>query len=170
MMERDFGSSAATAAVVTRGQGVDAVHSAAVAVVDAGGRLTHAFGDAALWLFARSAIKPFQALSLVRAGAVERLGLELSELAIASSSHSGTDAHVDVVSRLLAKAGASATDLGCGTQLPLGLALQARYPQAGEEQDPLRHNCSGKHAGFLALARVFGQPFERYLEPELPVE
>jgi L-asparaginase II len=170
MTAGDFGSSSTTAAVVTRGEGVDAVHSAAVAVVDGAGRLTHAFGDAELWVFARSAIKPFQALALVRAGVVEQLGLELSELAIASASHSGSDAHVEVVKRLLEKAGAAPTDLGCGTQLPIGLHLQSRYPAAGEDQDPLRHNCSGKHAGFLALARVLGQPFERYLEADLPVE
>jgi L-asparaginase II len=121
-------------------------------------------------VFARSSIKPFQALALVRAGVVEKLGLELSELAIASASHNGSDVHVEVVRRLLAKAGAASTDLGCGTQLPIGLHLQSRYPLAGEDQDPLRHNCSGKHAGFLALAHVLGQPFDRYLEADLPVE
>jgi L-asparaginase II len=170
MTERDFGSSSTTAAVVTRGEGVDAVHAAVVAVVDGDGRLTHAFGDAEVWVFTRSAIKPFQTLALVRSGAMTELGLELSELAIASASHSGSDRHVEVVKRLLAKAGASVADLGCGTQLPIGLQLQQRYPQAGEDQDPLRHNCSGKHAGFLALARMLGQPFERYLEAGLPVE
>jgi L-asparaginase II len=170
MRQRDFGVSSTTAAVVTRGKGVDAVHSAVIAVVDGDGRLTHAFGDAELWVFARSAIKPFQALSLVRSGVVDKLGLELSELAITCASHSGSDVHVEVVKRLLAKAGASVTDLGCGTQLPIGLHLQGRYPLEGEDQDPLRHNCSGKHAGFLALARTLGQPLERYLEADLPVE
>lgn len=170
MIQRDFGRNAMTGAVVTRGDGVDAVHAAAVAVVDGAGRLTHAFGDSDLWLFARSTIKPFQACSLVRSGAVEQLGLSPAELAIASASHSGSDAHVEVVRRLLEKAGASAADLGCGTQLPIGLQVQKRYPEDGEDQDPLRHNCSGKHAGFLALSRVLGQPFDRYLQPDLPVE
>ena len=170
MTQRDFGSNAATAAVVTRGEGVDAVHAAAVAVVDGAGRLTHAFGDAGLWVFARSTIKPFQALSLVRSRAVEELGLSPQELAIASASHSGSDAHVDVVRRLLEKAGARAADLGCGTQLPIGFQVQGLSPQNGEDRDPLRHNCSGKHAGFLALSRVLGQPFDRYLELDSPLE
>src|SRR5262249_45067320 len=51
----------------------------------------------------------------------------------------------------------------CGTHLPLGMRLRDEYPQHGEDKDVLRHNCSGKHAGFLALSRRLGTPFEAYL-------
>lgn len=156
--------------VVTRGEGVDAVHRAAVAVVGASGALTHFAGDPELVVFARSSIKPLQALSLVRSGAIARLHLTDEELAIACASHSGTDRHVAIVERLLERTGASVSDLGCGSHWPIGMRLENRYPTAGEDRDPLRHNCSGKHAGFLAACRALGAPFATYLEPSSPVQ
>jgi L-asparaginase II len=158
------------AVVVTRGAGIDAVHHAAVAVVDSDGRLTHRHGDPELVVFTRSSIKPFQALALLRSGAAEQLDLDAEELAIACGSHNGTDRHVAVVRRLLARSGATPAELGCGTQWPSGMRLSGQYPLAGENRDPLRHNCSGKHAGFLACAHVLGEPFARYLEPESLVQ
>jgi L-asparaginase II len=168
--EAELAAEPTPAVVVTRGAGVDAVHHAAVAVVDAEGRLTHRYGDPELVVFTRSAIKPFQALSLVRSGAAERLGLDSEELAIACGSHNGADEHVAVVRRLLARSGATAAELGCGTQWPSGMRLRGEYPLAGEDRDPLRHNCSGKHAGFLACAHVLGEAFARYLEPDSAVQ
>jgi L-asparaginase II len=43
-------------------------------------------------------------------------------------------------------------------------ALRAR----GERPSALHNNCSGKHAGFLALARQLAAPVERYLDVESP--
>lgn len=155
------------AAVVERGAGgVDAWHFAAVAVVGAGGRVTHAFGDPELTTFTRSAIKPFQALPLCLNGALDTLGIDSQELALAASSHDGSDEHREVAARLLAKAGAHADDLQCGAHWPIGMRAADRHPTAGEDRDPLRHNCSGKHAGWLALARVLSVPRERYLDPD----
>lgn len=155
---------------VTRGTGFDAIHRVAVAVVDRHGRLTQRAGDPETVVFARSAIKPFQALALIRSGAFERLGLDSEELAIASASHSGSDAHVSVVQRLLARSGATAADLRCGAHWPSGMRLRGEYPKSGEDRDPLRHNCSGKHAGFLAVAHVLGDPFGSYLDPASRVQ
>ena len=56
----------------------------------------------------------------------------------------------DVAARLLAKAGADVERLLCGAHWPIGMRAAGRHPCAGEDRDPLRHNCSGKHAGFLA--------------------
>ena len=159
----------APAVVVRRGsssRGIDAWHCAAVAVVDGTGRLTHTLGDPHLTTFARSTIKPFQALPLVLSGALETLGIDGEELAVAAASHDGSDAHRDVVARLLAKAEAGADDLQCGAHWPIGMRAASQFPAAGEDHDPLRHNCSGKHAGWLALARVLGVPRARYLQPE----
>jgi L-asparaginase II len=157
------------AAVVRRGAspgGIDAWHFAAVAVVDGTGRLTHRLGDPQLTTFTRSAIKPFQALPLCLSGAMETLGIDDEELALATASHDGSDAHREVVTRLLAKAGAGADDLQCGSHWPIGMRGAEQHPTGGEDRDPLRHNCSGKHAGWLALARVVGVPRGRYLDPE----
>lgn len=163
----------APAAVVRRGSsdaGIDAWHFGAAAVVDGAGRLTHALGDSGLTTFARSAIKPFQALPLCLSGAVDALGLDQEELAVAASSHDGSDLHRAVVERLLGKAGAGPADLLCGTHWPIGMRAAGLYPTAGEDRDPLRHNCSGKHAGWLALARVLGVPRGRYLDPGAGVQ
>lgn len=154
------------AAVVERGAGIEAWHGASVAVVDGSGHLIASFGDPALSTMTRSAIKPFQATALVESGAARALAVPPEELAIACASHSGTDAHVRVVERLLARSGAQTSDLGCGAHLPIGYRLDGRLPLAGEDQDPLRNNCSGKHAGFLALARWLGEPFAEYLAPD----
>jgi L-asparaginase II len=160
----------AAAAVVTRGDGIDAWHAAAVAVVDGRGRLTHALGDPDLCTFTRSAIKPLQALPLCLSGACDTLGIDDEELALAAASHDGGNAQRAVAARLLAKAGAGVDHLLCGAHLPIGMRIAGRHPDAGEDRDPLRHNCSGKHAGFLALARTLGVPPERYLDPDSPVQ
>ena len=158
------------AAVVTRGGGIDAWHFAAIAVVDGDGRLTHTSGDPELVTFARSAIKPLQALPLLLSGAADALGIDTEEIALASASHDGSDLHRAVAARLLAKAGVGPEALRCGAHWPFGLRAVDRYPLAGEDRDPLRHNCSGKHAGFLALARVLGVAPGRYLESDSPVQ
>jgi L-asparaginase II len=158
------------AAVVTRGGGVEAWHSAAVAVVGGGGQLAFRFGDADLRVPTRSTIKPFQALPLLLSGAAVRFGLSAEELAIAAGSHSGADAHVAVVRRLLDKCGAKPEALLCGAHWPLGLRLSNRYPERGQDRDPLRNNCSGKHAGFLAVARELGAADAQYLDPDGPVQ
>lgn len=155
---------------VHRGQGIEAVHTAAVAVVDASSKLTHSLGDVEQVFFARSSIKPLQALPLVEAGGLERFGFGAEELALTASSHNGSDQQRALVAGMLQKLGLDASYLKCGCQYPLQLQLFGEYPRHGEDQDPLRHNCSGKHAGFLALAKLLGQPLGSYLEPDGPVQ
>ena len=158
------------AAVVTRGEGVDAWHAAAVAVVDGRGRVTHTRGDADLITFTRSAIKPLQALPLCLTGARDTLGIDDEELALTAASHDGGDVQRAIAERLLVKAGAGADQLLCGAHWPIGMRVAGQHPCAGEDRDPLRHNCSGKHAGFLALARVLGVTPERYVDPDAAVQ
>ena len=158
------------AAVVTRGDGVEAWHHACVAVVDAAGRVTHALGDPELVTFTRSVIKPLQALPLVQSGACDTLRIDTQALALAAASHNGDDSHRAVAERLLAAAGAGADALRCGAHWPIGMRAAGRFPLAGEDRDPLRHNCSGKHAGFLAVARVLGVAPENYLDPDAAVQ
>jgi L-asparaginase II len=153
------------AAFVHRGQGIEAIHTAAIAVVDGDSRLTHALGDSEQVFFSRSSIKPLQALPLVEAGGLARFGFGPEELALCTASHNGSDQHRAIVAGMLQLLGLDESALQCGTGLPLQLKLFGKYPLHGEDQDPLRHNCSGKHSGFLALARVLGQPLETYLDP-----
>lgn len=158
------------AAWVRRGAGVEAVHTAAIAVVDARSRLTHALGDVEQPYFARSSIKPLQALAFVEAGGPARYGFGPQELALCMASHSGTDLHVAVVKGMLQKLGLTPEALQCGAHNPIGLQQAGQVAQQGEDKDPLRHNCSGKHCGFLALAQLLGQPVADYLEPTGPAQ
>jgi L-asparaginase II len=161
---RDDGG--APAVQVWRSGRVEAWHRASIAVVGGDGQLTHALGDPDLITMGRSSLKPLQLFPLLDTGAVDRFGLEPEGLAIMAGSHTGTDAHRAVVLRNLHASGHAAEHLRCGSHWPLWMQEQKRFPVDGEERDPLRHNCSGKHSGFLALARHLGVDSALYLDPE----
>lgn len=153
-----------------RGAVVESVHYGAAAVVDSAGHLLAWVGNAHVITFLRSAAKPFQALPFVEQGGVEHFGLTAEELALMCASHSGTDRHVAVARRLQQKAGVEEADLQCGTHPPYDNATAEALRQRGEAPTPNRHNCSGKHSGMLAHARLRGLPLESYLAPEHPVQ
>ena len=137
---------------VRRNGVVEAVHRVhAIAV--RGGDLVEAAGDPSLTCFMRSSSKPLQALPLVRA----RDDLPDDELAIACASHGDTPEQVAAVRALLARAEATEDDLELG-------------PQAGRPPERIHNNCSGNHAGMLALCRAHGWPTDRYRLPEHPVQ
>jgi len=131
---------------------VEAVHRVhAVAVRD--GAVVAGAGDASLTCFLRSASKPIQALPLARA----RGDLDDRDLAIASASHRATDDQIAAVRALLAKAPATEDELELG-------------PQEGRAADRIFHNCSGKHAGMLALCRAHGWDAQGYRLAGHPVQ
>ena len=119
----------------------------AVAVRD--GAVVESAGDPSLVVFFRSSAKPLQALPVVRA----RPDLDDAEIAIACASHLARPEQLAPVRSLLAKAPAAEEELECGA-----------------EPTPLEHNCSGKHAGMLALCRAQGWPSEGYRLPEHPCQ
>lgn len=137
---------------VRRNGVVEAVHRVHAVAVRAGAVVAEA-GDAQLTCFMRSASKPLQAVPLVRA----REDLPDDELAIACASHRDTPEQIAAVRALLARAEATEDDLELGLQ-------EGRPPQ------PIHNNCSGNHAGMLALCRARGWPIEGYRLPEHPVQ
>ncbi|HEU5244305.1 MAG TPA: asparaginase [Gaiellaceae bacterium] len=137
---------------VRRNGVVEAAHRIHAVAVRAG-EIVAAAGDPALTCFMRSSSKPLQALPLVRA----RDDLPEDELAIACASHRDTPEQVAAVRALLARAEATEDDLELGLQ-------DGRPPQK------IHHNCSGKHAGMLALCRARGWPTQGYHLPEHPVQ
>lgn len=158
------------AAVVYRGATAESVHEAAIAVVDEHRRLSFYLGNPHMMTATRSSVKPFQALPLVRSGALETFGLTARQLAVICASHNGSDEHRDNVLSILAAAGNEVGNLQCGTHWPLEMRLTDVYPTKGEDKDPARHNCSGKHSGFLALARMRGEDPSDYLNPDSPLQ
>ncbi len=153
---------------ITRGGAVESEHWGALVVADADGHVLHAVGDPAAVVFARSALKPFQALPTVASGAADAFGFDEADLALLCASHSGEAVHVSRVAGMLARIGCTAADLQCGVHPPLHLAPGDPAPPEGI--GPLHHNCSGKHTGFLAWCRHHGAPCAAYLNPDSPVQ
>lgn len=138
--------------VVRRGGVVEARHRVhAVAVRD--GTIAAVAGDLQLVCYLRSSAKPLQALALARA----RHDLDARDLAIASASHLAEPAHLEAVRALLAKAPAREAELECGFE-------------EGRPHERIRHNCSGKHAGMLAVCRARGWESEGYRLPHHPLQ
>jgi L-asparaginase II len=136
---------------VRRGGTVESRHRAhAVAVQD--GTVVAEAGDGGYVTFMRSAAKPLQALPLTRA--LPELAEE--ELAIASASHLARPEQLDAVRWLLERAPAGVDELECGP--------------AGDPPERIKHNCSGKHAGMLALCRAAGWQTKGYSSPDHPCQ
>ncbi len=154
---------------VIRGPLVESRHRGAVAVSDAEGHSIFTLGDVTMPVFPRSAVKALQALPLIEQGAADRFGLSNEELALACASHSGEAAHVAGVEGMLAKAGLATSDLRCGAHWPIAQAAAAAVARSGAPT-PLHNNCSGKHAGFLCVARALGVDHADYWRPEHPVQ
>jgi L-asparaginase II len=131
---------------VRRGGVVEATHRVHAVLVDPDGEIVRAAGDPELVCFLRSSAKPIQALPLARA----RADLDDRDLAIASASHLAEPMHVEAVRALLARAPATEDELECGGGIV--------------------HNCSGKHAGMLALCRAREWPSAGYRLPEHPCQ
>jgi L-asparaginase II len=154
---------------VLRGGLVESRHRGAVVVADTGGAIVLSVGDVTAPVFPRSAVKALQALPLVESGAAERYGFGDEELALACASHSGERAHVEGVTRMLANAGLEPSALRCGAHWPLSQAAAHALARTGTPS-ALHNNCSGKHAGFLVVARARGVDYTGYWQPEHPVQ
>ncbi len=135
-----------------RGGTVESVHRVhALAVHD--GQVVSSAGDPGLVTFFRSSAKPLQALQLVRA----RADLDHRLVAIACASHRAEPAQLQAVRDLLAAGGVTEDDLEVGLQ-------------EGRPPERIYHNCSGKHAGMLAVCRARDWPTAGYRLPDHPLQ
>ena len=155
---------------VTRGGATESAHRVHVAVAGADGRLIGGCGDPGRVAFYRSAAKPLQALPLVEDGVLERFGFTERELALCCASHNAEPEHLALARSLLARAGLDEGALACGPHPSLRPERVRELWAEGVELGAVHNNCSGKHAGMLALAVVRGWPIEGYLEPGHPVQ
>ena len=155
---------------LTRGETLESVHFGAAAVVASEGRLMQALGDAHWVAFMRSTAKPFQALPAIEDGVHEMFGFSEREVAIMCASHSGTDEHVSVLRGMQAKIGIDERALQCGVHEPMHKPTARNLIARQEAPSPNRHNCSGKHTGMLAYAKMLNAPLETYLDRQHPVQ
>ena len=152
-----------------RGAVVESFHRGAVAAF-AAGRLIETVGDCGRPVYPRSALKPIQALPLVESGAFAAFGLGGEELALAAASHSGTPRHTERVAAWLSRLGLDAGALECGAHPPADADTAARLTASGQPPSPLHNNCSGKHTGFLTIARHLDIPTAGYIGRRHPVQ
>jgi len=156
--------------IVVRNGVVESSHAVHVAVVDARGRTVALGGDPIRSTYFRSSAKPLQALPLIEDGVAERWAFEDSELALCCASHGGEPEHVSGVRALLQKTEIDEASLECGAHLPMHVPSAHDLIQSGASAERIHNNCSGKHAGMLALAKHHGWPLKGYRHHDHPVQ
>ena len=163
----DMSGEVPVVAEVVRNGVVESVHRGSLIALASDGTAVVDIGDVDAQIFARSSLKPLQALACLRAG-WSPAGSE--EIALACASHSGEPMHLDVVRRILAGAGLDEKALDNTPDVPLDTAAARAYLRAGGEPDSLHQNCSGKHAAMLATCVANGWPTDGYRDPAHPVQ
>jgi L-asparaginase II len=153
-------------AEVVRGDMVESVHHGAVVITAPDGTVEWAAGPVEQPMFPRSAIKPTQALGMLRHG----LPLDGELLALAAASHSGEAYHVAGVREILAMAGLSAKTLGNPPAYPQQNAARDEWVRQGKGTARVAHGCSGKHAAMLLTCVLNGWPVDSYLESDHPLQ
>jgi L-asparaginase II len=157
-------------AAVRRGELVESVHRGRLAVFGPRGDEIEALGDPEAYVYLRSSAKPFQALPLILSGAADAFGLTDEEVAVACASHNAEEPHLAAVRSILEKAGLSEDDLQSGAHLPMYEPAAAKLVRGGEEPSSIHGNCSGKHAGMLAVCVHEGYETLDYREPGHPLQ
>ncbi|MCP2728215.1 asparaginase [Limnofasciculus baicalensis] len=135
---------------------VESTHRAQAVLCDDRGRILSIAGNSETSAFIRSALKPFQALAVSTTGILERYGLNDRDLAIICSSHQGTLAQIRQVFKILWRCDVDPSVLQC--PIPAG------------KQSSLEYNCSGKHAGMIAVCQQRQWPLNTYLQYNHPVQ
>lgn len=133
----------------------ESIHYCDVAVADHRGRIIAGAGDHHHAIFARSCLKPIQAIPVLSTGALERFKLTDRHLAIMCASHQGTIDHGRLVFQILWQCDVEPQSLKCPKQ---------------SHASVLQHNCSGKHAGMLAVCRHQNWDYTDYTDRDHPVQ
>ena len=155
---------------VTRGELTESIHVAFAVAIDETRQPFYSTGDPQYLTCIRSSLKPFQAAASVKAGAVDAAEFNDEELALMCASHIGEKMHVKTAQSMLTKLGLTVDDYECGSHFPSDTLTRHRMIREDKEAQPLHNNCSGKHAGMLALAKHLGQGTANYIKKDHPVQ
>ncbi|MFE2102365.1 asparaginase [Streptomyces sp. NPDC059468] len=156
----------APVAHLIRGGVVEGIHYGSVVVLGADGRVQFQLGDIEAAFYPRSALKPVQAVAMLRAG----LPLDGDLLSLAAASHSGEERHLAGTRRILELAGLTEDDLRNVPDMPYDPAVRDAWVREGRLPSRLAQNCSGKHAAMLWTAKLNGWSLEDYLDPAHPLQ
>jgi L-asparaginase II len=135
-----------------RGDFVESTHQVHAVIATADDVLT-TWGDADRLTMPRSAIKSIQALPMLALGAAAEFDVSDDEVALAASSHNAEPEHTTKVAAWLDRIGFDVSVLECGPSDPIHLGTTREMYGKGETPTALHNCCSGKHTGFLTLAR-----------------
>ena len=155
-------------AEIFRGSILESAHVGHAVICASDGQIVESWGDAGATILPRSSCKMLQALPLVESGAAE--GLSSERLALACASHAGERVHVDKVKRWLSELDLDEHALCCGPQASRNETLHDQMIRDGEEVTRAFNNCSGKHTGFLMLAKHLNAKSEDYVALDHPVQ
>jgi L-asparaginase II len=151
-------------AKVTRGDLVESLHLGHLIVLNADGSTYLSKGSPELPIYPRSAIKSLQAAAMLKAG----LKVDVDELAIVCASHSGSQKHIDLVTKMLTTRDISISQLKNAVDKPLGEKEKISWGDKAPSQ--LAQNCSGKHAGMLITCKQNGWDMATYLDLNHPLQ
>lgn len=152
-------------AALIRGAYRESIHRGYLEAVDTGGKRLLSLG-ASPHIFPRSAIKPMQALPAIARGAAERFDLGPEHIAVMCASHDAEPFHRTAVAEILERIGATEADLHCGAHSVSHRETAEQLIREGRKPTAIYSNCSGKHAGMMALARQLDAPLQGYWEPD----
>lgn len=156
----------APVAHLVRGGVIEGIHYGSVVVLAADGGVELQIGDIEAAFYPRSALKPVQAVAMLRAG----LPLDGELLSLAVASHSGEERHLTGTRRILDLAGLPEDRLRNVPDLPFDPVVRETWVRDGRPPSRLAQNCSGKHAAMLCTARLNGWPLDDYLDPAHPLQ
>ncbi|AWE48774.1 asparaginase [Streptomyces nigra] len=145
---------------------IEGTHHGSVVVLGPDGAVQLQLGDIEAAFYPRSAIKPVQAVAMVRAG----LPLDGALLSLAAASHSGEERHLAGTRRILELAGLTEDDLRNVPDLPYDPVVRDTWVREGRPPSRLAQNCSGKHAAMLYTCRLNGWSLDDYLDPAHPLQ
>lgn len=156
----------APVAHLIRGEVIEGIHYGSVVVLGADGQVQLQIGDIEAAFYPRSALKPVQAVAMVRAG----LPLDGELLSLTAASHSGEERHLAGTRRILELAGLTEDDLRNVPDLPYDPVVRDAWVREGRLPSRLAQNCSGKHAAMLYTCKLNGWSLDGYLDPSHPLQ
>jgi len=155
---------------VTRGDLTESIHVVFAVAVDENGQIFFSSGDPNYLTCIRSSLKPFQAAASIKAGAVDSVRFSDDEIALMCASHQGEQVHTNTAISMLKKLDLKIEDYECGYHAPSDKKTRYSLVIANKPTSSLYNNCSGKHAGMLALAKYLGKGIKGYINKEHPVQ
>ncbi|MEU1453484.1 asparaginase [Streptomyces avermitilis] len=145
---------------------IEGIHYGSVVVLGADGNVDLQIGDIEAAFYPRSALKPVQAVAMLRAG----LPLDGQLLSLAAASHSGEERHLAGTRRILERAQLTEDDLRNVPDLPYDPVVRESWVRQGRLPSRLAQNCSGKHAAMLYTAKLNGWSLDDCLDPAHPLQ